>query len=72
MAVLSKSVPNLIQGISQQAPQQRRDSQCEDQLDCINSPVEGCVPRPHFDLLKSLPGATFTDCFAYDIFRDFN
>ncbi|MEW6121295.1 MAG: hypothetical protein AB1698_01680 [Pseudomonadota bacterium] len=70
MAPLSKSVPNLIQGISHQAPQQRRDSQCEDQLDCINSPVDGCIPRPGFDLLAMYPGLDLRGCFTYDIFRD--
>jgi len=72
MSLLSQPVPNLIQGVSQQAPQQRRDSQCETQFDCVNSPVDGCIPRPGFDLTKFLPGVNFTNCFAYDIFRDFN
>lgn len=72
MALQSQAVANLIQGVSQQAPQQRRDSQAEEQFDCVNSPVEGCIPRPHFDLTKMLPGEDFAGCYAYDIFRDFN
>lgn len=69
MALGSKAVPNLIQGVSQQAPQQRRDTQCEEQLDCINSPVEGCVARPGADLVKFLAGANFSDAFFYDLHR---
>lgn len=43
-----QSVPNLIQGVTQQAPQQARDSQCEEQFDCFNSATKGCDARPPF------------------------
>ena len=41
----SHTVPNLIQGTSQQAAQQRRETQCADQQNCLNLPVDGCVAR---------------------------
>ncbi|MGV1835231.1 hypothetical protein ACQZ6C_10755 [Rhizobium rhizogenes] len=50
-------IPNLIQGVSQQAPQSRRDAQAEEQMDCINSVLEGVVPRPHGDFMKLWAGA---------------
>lgn len=50
----SWAIPNLIQGVSQQAAQQRRDSQCEEQFDCLNSPKDGAVSRHGFNLMKSL------------------
>lgn len=69
MAHESKSIPNLIQGVSQQAPQQRRDSQCEAQFDCLNSPKDGCLSRNGFDYLFRLPGANLSEAFFYEFFR---
>lgn len=64
----SKQIPNLIQGVSQQSPQQRRDSQCEEQFDCLNSPSEGAVARPGFDLM-SVHDYDLRDHFLFDISR---
>lgn len=44
--------PNLIQGVTQQAPQQARDSQCEEQFDCFNSATRGCDARPPFEFVN--------------------
>lgn len=49
-------VPNLVQGVSQQAAQNRRDAQCEEQFDCVNSVLEGAAARPHADLVKLYAG----------------
>lgn len=68
----SFTIPNLIQGVSQQAAAQRRDTQCESQHDCINSPVEGCVARPGARVLKVLPGKSWLGRQFYDIRRDKN
>jgi hypothetical protein len=65
----SYPIRNLIQGVSQQNAQQRRDTQCEAQFDCVNSPINGCEARPHADLIKVLSGAAFSDAFIYEIFR---
>lgn len=65
------SVPNLIQGVSQQSAQQRRDSQCEAQFDCLNSPVVGCAARPHAELVAILSGhSTLVGAKFGEIFRD--
>ncbi len=65
-----QAVPNLIQGISQQSPQQRRDSQCESQFDCINSTLDGCVSRPPAVVLKAYPGQDWTGAFFAETSRD--
>jgi hypothetical protein len=69
MAHRLQPVDNLIQGVSQQSPQQRRDSQCEAQQDCFNSPKDGCVARNGFEVTAYLNGSVFTDAFTYEIFR---
>lgn len=56
-----QSVANLIQGVSQQATQQRRDAQAEEQFDCFNSAADGCVARPHFDVIRVYPGRDLTE-----------
>lgn len=71
----SRPIPSIIQGVSQQAAQQRRDAQCEAQFDCINSPVYGVVARPGADVLNfraavQRPGA-FTYKFRRGITEDY-
>lgn len=63
-------VPNLVQGVSQQGVQQRRDSQCEEQFDCVNSVSEGCSARPHTDLLRLFPGENWEGAFFTEIIRE--
>lgn len=62
-------IPNLINGVSQQAPSQRRDTQVEDQVNCINSPVDGAVARPPSTLVKFHAGVDLSGAFYYDIPR---
>lgn len=51
-----KVIPNLVQGVTQQSPQQARDSQCRAQFDCINAASEGAAARPASELVKAYPG----------------
>jgi hypothetical protein len=69
VALQSKAIPNLIQGVSQQSPQQRRDTQCEEQFDCFNSPVDGCTARPPAEMVAFLAAEDFDGAFCYDIYR---
>lgn len=62
-------IPNLIQGVSQQAAQERRDTQSEAQFDCVNSPVTGCEARPGFDFVSRISGVDLSAAFTYEIFR---
>lgn len=64
-----QSIPNLIQGVSQQSSQNRRDSQCESQFDCINSPQDGVVARPHCSIIALFAGVDFTGAFFNEIIR---
>lgn len=63
-------VANLVQGVSQQAEQQRRDTQCESQFDCFNSPSEGAQARPCAEVVKVWLGRTLTGAFFSEIVRD--
>ncbi|WP_269929944.1 phage nozzle protein [Aminobacter sp. HY435] len=65
----TQPVPNLIQGVSQQAAQQRRDTQCEDQLDCFNSVADGAGARPCAEVVKVWPSRVLTGAFFTEIIR---
>jgi hypothetical protein len=68
--VAIRDVANLVQGVSQQAAQQRRDSQCEAQYDCMNSPVLGAVARPCSELVRMNPGLDLTNGFFKEVTHD--
>jgi hypothetical protein len=63
----SYPVPNLVQGVSQQTSEQRRETQCEEQFDCINRPVNGVEARPPVDVLRTLPGLNFSHAFCHEL-----
>lgn len=67
--VRSKVYPTLIQGVSQQAKQQRRDSQCEEQVNCVNSIVSGVEARNGGKILHHAFGLDAKDAFFYRIRR---
>lgn len=67
--LLRKITANLIQGVSQQAVQQRRETQCEAQFDCFNSPLTGCSARPGTDLLRLDEGVDLQGCFFFELNR---
>ena len=46
MPLISSSIPNLINGVSQQPAALRLASQCEQMINCMPSPVEGLKKRP--------------------------
>jgi hypothetical protein len=46
MPLISSSIPNLINGVSQQPAALRLASQCEQMVNCLASPVEGLRKRP--------------------------
>jgi len=65
----SYPVPNLINGVSQQAETQRRDTQCEAQINGLNDPVDGCLARPGSKQIGFIAGANFEDAYEFDILR---
>jgi hypothetical protein len=66
----TQPVADLIQGVSQQAAQQRRDAQCEEQFDCINSVSDGAAARPPFEVIKVWPGRDWTGAFLRETSHD--
>mgnify|MGYP001197407413 CR=1 FL=1 len=57
MANITTSVPNLIQGVSQQSPRVRIPGQCEEQLNALPTVTKGLTKRPPARLIKKLNDA---------------
>ena len=64
MPLISSSIPNLINGVSQQPPALRLASQAEQVINCMPSPVEGLKKRPPFYHLKKLHGLDAAATYA--------
>ena len=58
MALVSKSIPNLINGVSQQSPTLRLESQGEEQENGLSDVVDGLKKRPPTEFLNSLQKIT--------------
>tara|TARA_B000000557_G_scaffold87686_2_gene70765 strand:+ start:7890 stop:10313 length:2424 start_codon:yes stop_codon:yes gene_type:complete len=54
MPLISSSIPNLINGVSQQPAALRLASQAEEVINCMSSPVEGLKKRPPMQHIKKL------------------
>lgn len=73
MTLISSTIPNLINGISQQPHEVRQSSQAEEQLNGYSSVAHGLVKRPPFEVmtaLTSLPSTGDTKVHMYE--RDAN
>lgn len=70
MALINRSISNLYQGISQQAPSMRLPTQAEVQENAFSSIVEGLKKRPPTVHLAKLTSATVGDAFVHVINRD--
>lgn len=69
--LLNRLITNLIQGVSQQDPALRRDSQCELQENCVNSVRLGALSREGAELIKKFDG-DFSNAFAFTLENNFN
>lgn len=58
MPLVSSTIPNLINGVSQQPAALRLASQAEAVVNCMPSPVEGLKKRPAFNHVKQLFAGT--------------
>ena len=58
MPLISTSIPNLINGVSQQPPALRLASQAETVINCLPSPVEGLKKRPPLHHVSKLFSGT--------------
>jgi len=57
MANITTTVPNLIQGVSQQSPRVRLAGQCEEQINALPTITKGLTKRPPARLIKRLTDA---------------
>lgn len=65
----TQTVPNMVQGVSQQGDAVRRPTQAEAQFDCLNHAAEGCTARPGIEWMGKLSSADHSDAYFYDIKR---
>ena len=73
MPLINTSVPNLIQGVSQQPDAVRFDGQCEEQENALSSVVDGLKKRPNTRHVARLLGSAIAnDSFVHFINRDNN
>ena len=69
--LINTSLPNLIQGVSQQPDTLRFDGQCEEQLNALSSISDGLKKRPNTRYLTQLvSSAVEDDAFVHFINRD--
>ena len=70
MPLINTSVPNLIQGVSQQPDSSRYDGQCEEQENALSSVVDGLAKRPNTRHVATLLSEAITnDSFVHFIKR---
>jgi len=70
MGLINETIPNLINGVSQQPSSVRRKTQCESQINGLSSVVDGLQKRPPTEYKANL--GTLGDSFIHNIRRDEN
>ena len=69
MANITTTVPNLIQGVSQQPSSIRFAGQCEEQINAFSSVTRGLIKRPPCRLIKNISDIAREGDFIYHINR---
>lgn len=69
MALISSSIPNLINGVSQQPPSLRLRSQAEEQINGLSSVVKGLLKRPPTKHIATISNVEIGDAFVHVINR---
>tara|TARA_B100000579_G_scaffold429564_2_gene441522 strand:- start:507 stop:3272 length:2766 start_codon:yes stop_codon:yes gene_type:complete len=73
MPLINTSLPNLVQGVSQQPATLRFDGQCEEQINALSSVSDGLKKRPNTRYIKNLIDSELDDgAFVHYINRDKN
>ena len=73
MPLINTSLPNLVQGVSQQPATLRFDGQCEEQINALSSVTDGLKKRPNTNYIKQLIAKSLDDgAFVHFINRDNN
>lgn len=71
MALINTSLPNLVQGVSQQPDTLRFDGQCDEQINALSSVADGLKKRPNARFIKNLVTTALADgAFVHFINRD--
>jgi hypothetical protein len=71
MPLISESIPNLVNGVSQQPPSLRLKTQAQLQENGLSTVVEGLRKRPSSEFIAEIPDAVdFDNAFIHTIRRD--
>tara|TARA_R100000231_G_scaffold3046_3_gene5621 strand:+ start:13734 stop:16103 length:2370 start_codon:yes stop_codon:yes gene_type:complete len=70
MPLVSRTIPNLVQGVSQQPEILRLSSQASEQINGFSSVVEGLKKRPPTNHIAKISNTSFTNPFLHTINRD--
>jgi len=70
MPLISRTIPNLVQGISQQPEILRLNSQATSQVNGFSSVVEGLKKRPPTNYIAKLTGSSLANAYVHTINRD--
>jgi len=70
MALVSRTIPNLVQGVSQQPEVLRLPSQATTQINGFSSVVEGLKKRPPTNHIAKLSNSALTKAYVHSINRD--
>jgi hypothetical protein len=73
MPLINTSLPNLVQGVSQQPSTMRFEGQCEEQINALSSVSDGLKKRPNTRYVKNLVSSAIDEgAFVHFINRDKN
>ena len=72
MALVSRTIPNLVQGVSQQPEVLRLNSQAGEQINGFSSVVEGLKKRPPTEYVAKLSNSALNNAYIHTINRDAN
>ena len=70
MPLLVNSVPNLVQGVSQQPDSLRHAGQCEEQVNAWSTVVEGLIKRPNTNFVSKVSTSGGSGLFTHFVKRD--
>ena len=72
MPLVSRTIPNLVQGVSQQPEVLRLPSQAGEQVNGFSSVVEGLKKRPNTKYIAKISSSSLSNAFIHTINRDLN
>ena len=72
MPLISRTIPNLVQGVSQQPEILRLNSQATSQINGYSSVVEGLKKRPPTNYLATISTSALNNAYIHTINRDIN